>query len=101
MCGSYEDSCVGCKLYKVSKESDTDCIRLLDYHFEEAVEAVQQWSQAHPKKTMMQDFFEKFPNAPKLSNGCPKICPDNIYGYDYVKICTNDCPQCWSRPLED
>lgn len=33
--------------------------------FEEIVKTVEQWSQDHPQKTMMQDFFEKFPNAPK------------------------------------
>lgn len=108
MCGSYEDSCIGCELYKVSIESDTDCIRLLDYHFEDAVNAVEQWSKDHPQKTMMQDFFEKFPNAPKdeKEGGIPKlVCPKQL-GYtdikeDCIELFDGDCVKCWSRPLED
>lgn len=102
MCGSYEDSCVDCELYKVSKESDTNCIRLLDYHFEEAVKAVQQWSQAHPQKTIMQDFFEKFPNALKDSFGNPMVCPQTLgYGDFCCDDTKNNCTVCWSRPLEE
>lgn len=42
---------------------------------------VEQWSKSHPQKTMMQDFFEKFPNAPKSEDNTPKnICP-NCCGY--------------------
>lgn len=37
---------------------------------------VEQRSQDHPRKTMMQDFFEKHPNAPKRRDGTPVgICP--------------------------
>lgn len=102
MCNSYKDSCVGCELYKVSIESNTDCIRLLDYHFEDAVNAVEQWSQSHPQKTIMQDFFEKFPNAPKATNGEPMICPYNCgYGNFDCEQANGICYNCWSRPLED
>lgn len=92
MCDSFNvNDCIDCPIEK-------DCV---DTEPELMVKVVEEWSKANPQKTMMQDFFEKFPNAPKLTNGCPKICPDNIYGHDYIKICTNDCPQCWNRPLED
>lgn len=74
----------------------------------ELVEIVEKWAQDHPQKTMMQDFFEKFPNAPKTENGTPRnICPSDC-GYtnepeSYI-VCehfTDDCLKCWSRPLEE
>lgn len=67
------------------------------------VSKVEQWSQAHPQKTMMQDFFEKFPNAPKNPNGTPQFCP-RYAGYSQQKDCTgcvNKYFECWSRPLEE
>ena len=74
--------------------------------FEEIVEATEQWSQSHPQKTMIQDFFEKFPNAPKEEDGTPiNICP-SYFGYtdepNSLSICekfNNNCIKCWSRPL--
>ena len=50
--------------------------------FEEIVEATEQWSQSHPQKTIMQDFFEKFPNAPKREDNTPCACPAHL---GYVK----------------
>lgn len=75
---------------------------------EEVIKIVQQWSQTHPQKTMMQDFFEKFPNAPKdeKEGGVPKlVCPKQL-GYtnrneDCTELFDCDCLKCWSRPLEE
>lgn len=67
------------------------------------VSKVQQWSQSHPQKTIMQDFFEKFPNAPKDDYfGVPCLCPADI-GYEEknCRAMDYDCLKCWSRPLED
>lgn len=70
------------------------------------VEIVEQWSHDHPQKTIMQDFFEKFPNAPKHENGTPKFpCPSHLgYGNLKKKECEffqGNCSKCWNRPLED
>lgn len=67
----------------------------------ELVEIVEKWVQEHPQKTMMQDFFEKFPNAPKNDFGSPCLCPSHV-GYE-EKSCeaTNcNCLKCWSLPFE-
>lgn len=87
------ESCSSCRANFLNDCSCTteDIVRL--------VEIVERWSQDHPQKTMMQDFFEKFPNAPKYENGCPKLCPDNIY--NCKPICTDECVKCWGRPMED
>ena len=91
-----------------------DCycdVRYKNTDIESTVSKVEQWSKEHPRKTMMQDFFEKFPNAPvsRRSTGSYKIpipCPSDC-GYvinDSNKDCdrfNGNCIECWSRPLED
>lgn len=53
---------------------------------------------------MIQDFFEKFPDAPKSEVGTPRMCPCDC-GYEKVSNCPNgemcNSLKCWSRPLED
>lgn len=96
MCKSYT-SCESCKLY-------SDCLPsgCLDSDPKTSVRVVEQWSQDHPQKTMMQDFFEKFPNAPKATNGEPMICPYNCgYGNFCCEQSNGICFNCWSRPLEE
>lgn len=109
MCNKYiysdacgEDCSCECGLY--GEHCDLSCN---DMDANDVVYRVQQWSQDHPQKTMMQDFFEKFPNAPKSKFNHPTLCPGNC-GYNNetpsYKICNkfdDDCLKCWSRPLED
>ena len=74
---------------------------------EEAVSLVEEWSSEHPQKTMLQDFLEKFPNAPLQSDGTPSLCPYKC-GYTQEDYCKKfnpnpaykTCLECWSRPLE-
>ena len=60
------------------------------------------WSQEHPRKTMLQDFLEKYPYAKLRNDGTPEgICPD-ILGYeDGESWCDRKCVKCWNRPLEE
>ena len=66
----------------------------------EAIEIVQKWSDSHPipkPKTYAEDFFEKFPNAPKCC-GTPSACRDCIYGSG--KVCGPGlCKDCWNEPM--
>lgn len=66
----------------------------------QAIEIVQKWSDEHPPKTYMQDFFEKFPNALRMGDNTPKVCRRNIYGGN---ICVeySHCAECWSEPMEE
>lgn len=80
-----------------------DCCDLDTNNPELLVQIVEQWSKEHPQKTMMQDFFEKFPNAPKNLDNTPKFCPRFI-GYSQFKDytdCTNNYLKCWNRPKEE
>lgn len=59
------------------------------------------WAEEHPEKTIMDDFFEKFPKALKRNSGItPRSCAVDL---GYVEHCANggDCAACWRRPLEE
>lgn len=66
-----------------------------------AIETVQKWSDEHPKKTYAQDFFEKFPKAPKdelLKGRCPCTCRRSIYAGKCPGV---GCEECWNEPMEE
>lgn len=69
------------------------------------IEAIQKWSDEHPKKTYVQDFFEKFPDAQSCSDGSPFVCRERIYGgiHSTLENCdyTGACYRCWNEPLND
>lgn len=65
-----------------------------------ADEIVDKWVQEHPVKTYAMDFFEKFPNAPRDSDGAPKTCWKHVYGDG--KYCSSDaCTECWNREMKE
>lgn len=66
------------------------------------VETVEKWSKEHPRKTMAQDFFEKYPNAPRTEDDMPFPCPDGLGYCKHDSFCIgHTCMECWSRPMED
>lgn len=104
MCDSVA-SCSRCQVYDELKQCD-----FCTEDPEKLVQIVEQWSKEHPQKTIMQDFFEKFPNAPKSARSvgdykipipCPSDCGYVINGNN--KDCgrfNGNCIKCWSRPME-
>lgn len=102
-----QENCNTCPLTKICYISKRTMERITK-NLESLTNSVEKWSQSHPQKTMIQDFFEKFPNAPKREDDTPCACPPHL-GYvkgndgsncecevfDYI------CTECWSRPLED
>ena len=71
-----------------------------------AVENLQKWSDEHSRKTYAQDFFEKFPDAPKdksAKSEYPDACRDMIYGGGCPKIDQeiDCCYECWNEPMEE
>lgn len=68
---------------------------------EQLIAAVEKWAAEHPRKTILQDFLEKYPDAKLKSNGTPYICLKN-FGFEYQYCQTTvDCVACWNRLLED
>lgn len=66
-----------------------------------AIEILQKWSDEHPKKTYAQDFFEKFPDAPRLETAkdeYPSACRNTIYA---GKCPGEGCYKCWNEPMND
>lgn len=95
MCKSLE--CKDCPI----RGSNGKCRVLNPGNIGEVVPIVKKWSKEHPQKTRLQDFFGKYPNAPKDADGTPKTCCENL---GYCKDCDEsggDCKKCWNMPLEE
>lgn len=98
LCDSYK-TCSDCPL-------NVDSISHCDFETndpEKLVELVELWSMAHPPKTMLQDFLEKYPNALIDEDGEPFVCPADL-GYPKNPHCdcgiSYPCMDCWNRPVE-
>ena len=86
MCKSHQD-CNRCPLCFDGIMQCRPC-----YFSDKTDEVIDKWVEEHPIKTYMQDFFEKFPNAPRGAEGSPKICPRQIYPeIDVDDRCCEDC----------
>ena len=101
------DSRTACTADAASKEQcplHGFCRQSLTIRAEEiitAVENLQKWSDEHPEKTYAQDFFEKFPDAPrcKSANGrYPSACRKAIYDGKCPGV---GCEECWNEPMEE
>lgn len=61
------------------------------------------WAAEHPVKTIADDFFEKFPKAPRDDTNTPYPCAKDC-GYSKPTYCERipqRCAECWRRPLEE
>ena len=96
MCKKH-DRCSGCPMWGKVEE----CPDML-WDTETDVEAIlAKWEDEHPEKTIADDFYEKFPKAPRNGEGVPHSCAADI-GYSRPPFCdqnTNCCAECWRRPL--
>lgn len=105
-----QDDCENCPI-KYNKNSCLFDNIPGDWAQEEAdriVDIVEMWANEHPRKTRLQDFLEKYPNA-KFVDGTeiPKIYPINL-GYCKADCCAlcphkgNSLPQwCWNQEVEE
>lgn len=66
----------------------------------DSIDKIIQWSKDNPRKTRLQDFLEKYPNAEVDEYGIPSSCAGEL-GY-----CSSNCPgsllcsKCWNEPVE-
>jgi hypothetical protein len=100
MCESYSiTKCPECSLHKQNNGEDINCIDFIKQYPDKAVEFVGVWYDEHPEKTYMQDFLEKFPDAPLDKGGLmPCACRKYIYG----GMCpTGLCTDCWNESMEE
>ena len=98
MCKKH-DRCSGCPMWGKVEE----CPDML-WDTETDVEAIlAKWAEEHPERTIADDFFEKFPNAPRDDANNPYPCAKDC-GYSKPPYCERipfNCNNCWRRPLEE
>lgn len=74
-----------------------------DHDYDKAEAILAKWAEEHPEKTIADDFFEKFPKAPRDDTNNPYPCAKDC-GYSkppYCKRVPVNCDSCWRRPLEE
>ena len=89
--------CSDCTLRHRHNGTGYTCLQLDRLNPERAIEIVEKWAKEHPLKTYAQDFFEKFPNAPRDRKGLPILCKKKIYGGE----CSSKCTNCWNLQMEE
>lgn len=101
MCDSIENGdCSECPLNEASNRICYNWVRKCP---DEAEAILAKWAAEHPEKTIADDFFEKFPKAPRDDTNNPYPCAKDC-GYSkppYCKRVPVNCDSCWRRPLEE
>lgn len=101
--------CTDCPLSSENNTTGFACSDLQRVYSEIEVSIVEKWSKEHPRKTILQDFLEKYPKAELIYNKFPEICPYSL-GYaenrqcvldTEERFCSKECAECWNRPLEE
>lgn len=92
-------NCSECPLHNGNNGTNYSCHQFERLQPENAIEIVENWAQEHPVKTYAEDFFEKFPDAPKTSSGTPKALRCGVYGN--MKCKHGICADCWNEPIEE
>lgn len=92
MC-KYYDRCIDCPATDIC---DSKCISEISY-VDDLIKIVSDWSKRHPRKTRLDDFKEKYPNAETRANGYPWVVPCQL---GYIKRCEKfpcDYRPCWDE----
>lgn len=110
MCDSIGCYCGECELNELRYKYSENCNNVLMYHTEEAVAKVENWSKSHPRKTILDDFKEKYPSSEYITNqsyqknGYPVLCP-KLLGYNLecndAECCSGNCYKKWDTPMDE
>lgn len=100
MCLSNTVSCTFCPFDKIAGNCSPVDLMLEDIT-KEMVEVLQKWSDEHQSKTLLEDFLEKYPNAPLRRNDVPKLCPSSIWDRADDECEHVSCRECWNRTLDE
>lgn len=94
------DFCRNCGLSRHNNSKKVGCDYFIREYPEQAVEIVEGFSEAHPRKTIFDDFREKYPNFMQEIDGTPRACVKYL---GYIKACpmSKSCSECWHTPLEE
>lgn len=93
--------CHVCPLGLYENGYSCNCRRLELIYPEKAESIVKKWAEEHPQKTIIQDFYEKYPNVMINTDGTPPMCVLSI-GYKGIDNCNHgSCVDCWNQPLPE
>lgn len=93
-------ACCDCELFSVNNGTPYWCYDLQDVYPEKAEAIVKKWAEEHPQKTILQDFFEKYPNATIGYDDSPFVCVADL---GYIVRCNPEisCVDCWNQSLDE
>ena len=74
MCKSFSPDCEGCRIDEV-KPVVSECVLWALDNPEKAVQIVEEWAAAHPRKTRQSVFLEQYPQASIGGDGVLRVCP--------------------------
>ena len=105
MCKSFGDRCTGCPASDAcgccAVDQAVDQASTLDAAAQIAI--VEEWSDAHPRKTRQSEFLNLFPDA-DLSTGTVNVCPNSLYKEKRACSQYPTCLSCkrefWSQEVE-
>lgn len=107
MAQSCRIDCKSCGLSNYKNGTNLGCKHFEYENPDRAIEIVENWSKAHPRKTQADLFFERYPNAVKDENGIPEIlpCDIGILCENSAECCKfESCGDCrekyWLAPVE-
>lgn len=94
--------CSNCPLCSINNNKGQSCTAFEMLYPEQAVKAVQQWSDEHPRKTYLTELLKNYPNVQLKDDGTPVgICPHHL-GLINKEDCKNrNCIECWNQPIEE
>lgn len=87
MCTAHHN-CDGCTINGVG------CGEVRNIDAKRLVDAVEEWSAAHPIKTRQSIFLEHYPNANPDEDGVLQVCPNVVEGRGYVNSSNCGCVPC-------
>lgn len=91
MCDYYRrgNELSGCERCPASKMACS----YVKYVTAEYIDAVEQWSKEHPRKTRQDVFMAHYPDA-ALDDGVLRVCPRNVYKPAEINCNTTTCSLC-------
>lgn len=110
VCETKEGFTTLCEMRAKADEADETCGEYIKEHPAEAVEIVERWVKAHPKKTRQSELLKMFPRASMTADGIIAFCPDSMDSEFECPRKTRDnidpiCGECrrkyWLEEVED
>ena len=106
MCNSFSPDCEGCRVDE-EKPVMSECYQWMFENSERAVEIVEEWAAAHPRKTRQTTLLKQYPEAEIDSRGCAMLCPKRIsadsrkrYGSCTNRLCADCRKEFWGQEIE-